>query len=286
LHGYAPTWGLKRRALTGFVVLLSLATSSSVAAGSVTIGQVSSPTTLGSCGPDSDWVQATVVAGNSYVVPGTGTITSWKMFGGTNTGDEITMKIWRPVPGQVDAFQVVGHAGPHPITPGGTAGNTFSASVPVQPGDILGFHTGSTFTKCAFDAPGEKYQALPMSDVQDGQTGQFFPAGTTNFRLDISAVFVPSNDFTLGAVARNKKKGTATIPVSVPNEGGLAASGKGVTASLLGPPNQRLLIRARGKKKKTLNETGKVKLTISVTFTPAGGDPSTQPVKVILKKKL
>jgi hypothetical protein len=277
--------GLKRFALTGFVALLSLATGSSIAAGSVTIGQMSSPTTLGSCGPDSDWVQATVVSGNSYVVPGTGTITSWTMFGGTNTGDQITMKIWRPVPGQSDAFQVVGHAGPQTITPGGTAGNSFPARVPVQAGDILGFHTGSTFTKCAFDAPGEKYQALPMSDIQDGQTGQFFPAGTTNFRLDISAVFVPSNAFTLGAVTRNKKKGTATITVSVPNVGELAAKGKGVSAALLGPPN-RLLIRAQGKKKKTLNETGKVKLSVSVSYTPTGGDPTTQSLKVNLKKKL
>ena len=277
--------GLKRFALTGFVALLSLAPSSSVAAASVTIGQVSSPTTLASCGPDSDWVQATVVSGNSYLVPGTGTITSWTMFGGPNPGDQITMKIWRPVPGQADAFQVIGHAGPQLITPDGTTGNTFPASVRVQPGDILGFHTGSTFTKCAFDAPGEKFQSIPMSDIQDGQTGQFFPAGTTNFRLNISAVFVPSNAFTLGAVTRNKKKGTATIPVSAPNEGQLVASGKGVTASLLGPPNQRLLIRAKGKKKRRLNETGKVKLNVVVTYSPTGGDPATQSVKVKLRQK-
>ena len=48
----------------------------------------------------------------------------------------------------------------------------------------------------------------------------------------------------------------------------------------------QLLIKAKGKKKRKLNETGKVKLNVAITFTPTGGDPSEQSLKVRLKKKL
>jgi hypothetical protein len=276
-------------------VTACLAIASSPTWAAVTIGQVSSPTAMASCGPDSDWVQATVTSGNSYVVSGTGTVTSWTMFGGPNPGDQITMKIWRPVAGQTDLFQVVGHAGPQTITPGGTAGNTFPANVRVQPGDILGFHTGSSFTKCSFDAPGEKYQALSMTDTQDGRSAQFFPPGTTNFRLNIEATFVPDSAFTLAGIQRNKKKGTAIATFNLPNPGQLVGSGKGAKVSVArvggvgsvaapsGP--SQLLIKAKGKKKTKLNRTGRVKLALLITYTPTGGDPSTQALKIKLKKK-
>ena len=42
----------------------------------------------------------------------------------------------------------------------------------------------------------------------------------------------------------------------------------------------------KGKKKRKLNETGKVKLNVAITYTPTGGVPSTQSLKVKLKKKL
>ncbi len=41
------------------------------------------------------------------------------------------------------------------------------------------------------------------------------------------------------------------------------------------PGAAKLLIKAKGKKRSTLNATGKVKLNVSVTYTPTGGDPGT-----------
>jgi hypothetical protein len=41
----------------------------------------------------------------------------------------------------------------------------------------------------------------------------------------------------------------------------------------------QLPIKAKGKKKRTLNETGKAKLNVVVTYTPTGGDSSTQSLK-------
>jgi hypothetical protein len=103
----------------------------------------------------------------------------------------------------------------------------------------------------------------------------------------------PSNAFTLGAISRNKKRGTATITVDVPNPGELTGSGNGVSAAgaaviskSVGPGQAQLLVKAKGKKKRKLNRSGKVKLGIAVTYTPTGGDARTQPVRLKLKKKL
>jgi hypothetical protein len=111
----------------------------------------------------------------------------------------------------------------------------------------------------------------------------------------VFAVYVkPTNAFTLGPISRNKKKGTATLTVNVPNPGELTGSGKGVqvagaaliSKTVTAPGKVKLTIKAKGKKKTTLNETGKVKLKPKITYTPTGGDPSTQSRKLKLKKKL
>ncbi len=46
----------------------------------------------------------------------------------------------------------------------------------------------------------------------------------------------------------------------------------------------QLLIKAKGKKKRKLNSTGKVKVKPKITYTPAGGRPITSSVKVKLIK--
>jgi hypothetical protein len=52
------------------------------------------------------------------------------------------------------------------------------------------------------------------------------------------------------------------------------------------PGEVQLLIQARGKKKTKLNRKGKVKVSPTITYTPTGGDPSSQSIDVKLKKKL
>jgi hypothetical protein len=106
---------------------------------------------------------------------------------------------------------------------------------------------------------------------------------------------IVSNDFTIATITRNKKKGTATVTVNLPDPGELVGSGKGVKASSAGQavtsksapagPAQ-LVIKAKGKKKRKLARTGKVKLNVTISFTPTGGKPKTTSLKVKLKKKL
>jgi hypothetical protein len=104
-----------------------------------------------------------------------------------------------------------------------------------------------------------------------------------------------SSGFTVDAITRNKKKGTATITVGAQFPGELIATGKGVKASsagqaviskAVGAGQSQLLIKAKGKKKKKLKRKGKVKLNVAITYTPAGGSAKSQSAKVKLKKKL
>jgi hypothetical protein len=266
-----------------------LAASASPAAASVTLGQLAaSPQT--ECVGVFDSTQPTVTSGNTYVVPGAGTITSWTHNAVAGSDQTLTMKIFRKVADPA-RYQVVGHDGPRPLAGGQL--NTFAASVPVKPGDVLGVSGNSSVdTACTFAAPGDSVLTT-NANLADGESADFFSA--SNHRVNVSAVFVYSNAFSFGKARRNTKKGTATLTVDAPNPGELVLSGKGVkpagaagavtAKTVTAAGNVKLLIRAKGKKQRTLNETGKVKVSFAVTYTPTGGDPSTQSRKLKLKKR-
>jgi hypothetical protein len=116
--------------------------------------------------------------------------------------------------------------------------------------------------------------------------------------LQLSPPVTPSNAFTLGKLKRNKKKGTAKIPVTVPGPGTLKLTGKNLVPqrpagrlvrlarSVSAAGTVKLLIKAKGKAKKKLNKTGKVKVKPKITFTPTGGTANSKSLSVVLKKKL
>ena len=280
---------IARLGIIAWIAALSLTASASPAAASVTIGQVNPgpPGSGGTCGPNTDILQA---SGSAYVVPAAGTVTSWSHNNTAAVTHMLTMKIFRPLGGI--NYMVVGHQGPQPVTPGG---NTFPASIPVKPGDVLGLHDDSDGGGvCLFASPGSGDSIrFRVGNLADSQSGTF-PSTFSNTHVNASAVLNPSNSFTLGATQRNKKKGTATLTVDVPNPGELTVSGKGVKAAGVGAVVSKtvtaagavkLLIKAKGQKRETLNETGKVNLKPKITYVPTGGDPSTQSTKLKLKKR-
>jgi hypothetical protein len=256
--------------------------------GSVTIGQAGPPLTA-PCESGFDLVQASTSVGNSYVVPGSGKITSWRTYGGPS-GGALKLKLFRLI-GPPAVYEVVGHAGPESIVGTGTAANTFPASISVRQGDVLGVDGTSD---CLLSSTGGQ-RLQSMSDLGDGQNALF--TTPTEGRLNVEVTFVPSNDFVLAATARNKRKGTVRLIFDLPNPGVLSGTGKGArigagpvpSAGTVTVPNagaSQLLVKAKGKKKRKLDETGKVKLSIAVTYTPTGGEPSTQRLKVKLKKRI
>jgi hypothetical protein len=270
----------QRFALTASLTGLALTASASPATASVTIGRLADPN-VGFCDAGVDFVQLGVTSGNSYAVPGKGTITSWTTQAGADRG-ALELKVFRKLADPVN-FQVVGHAGPQTLTPGGTAGNTFPANVRVRQGDLLGLHT-PTASPCGFKDPGGLH-AVFSGDLADGEATAFEPRA--EFDLDIQAVFVPDNTVSLGSTRRNTRKGTATLTVSVPNPGELVLSGKGVRAAAKSIPaagQVELVIKARGKAMRKLRESGKAKVTPRITYTPTGGDPSAQSRGLDLKR--
>jgi hypothetical protein len=93
------------------------------------------------------------------------------------------------------------------------------------------------------------------------------------------------NAFTIGRPILNKRKGTARLPVTLPGAGTLIATGSGVsTVNISSAETVKLLVKARGRKLRTLGLAGKVPLRLALTFVPRGGGPSTQTTTVRLRK--
>jgi hypothetical protein len=99
----------------------------------------------------------------------------------------------------------------------------------------------------------------------------------------------PSNVITLGKLKLDKKAGTATLAVKIPDAGSLTLVGKGVkkvVRSSKGAVTLRLPINPVGPTKKALARNGKTKLSLTLEFAPTGGTArqTTKPVKLLEKK--
>jgi hypothetical protein len=103
----------------------------------------------------------------------------------------------------------------------------------------------------------------------------------------------PSNALTLGELTKNKKKGTATLVVNLPQPGTpgtVALFGIGLktqTVAVNGTqPSVTLDVRAAGKKiKKALRRKGKRKVQIEVSYAPAANVPATATLTTKLIRK-
>lgn len=276
------------------LALLVLAAAAQPAAASVTLGQTatSTPPSLCSNIPD-DWVQPSVTTGNSYEVPGPGTIVSWSTWASSTAGQHWSLKIYRPVPGVANKYKVIARDGPRDLTVG--ALNVFPVSIPVQHGDLIGMQHNDgnpdVATACTLVATGNTAY-FGGGEIPDGQEGSIASV-VANRHLNITAEFNPANTFTLGPIARDRKRGRASFSINVPNAGTVAGGGAGVR--VLGAPaggapvlpgTVPLALRARASKKHKLNKTGKAKVKVKVTYTPTGGDPRSQTLKVKLRKRV
>jgi hypothetical protein len=281
---------MKRLVLVMATAGLILGSGGPAADASITIGQLapgSSP--FAGCGGPGDLVPGTVTSGTPYVMPETGRITSWSHNAGAGAGQQLIMRVFRHVSGPT--WSAVSHDGPRNLDPGVL--NTFPASAAVQAGDVLGLNTFNATahaTACLFTSPGDSYLFDGNSNLDDGQQGDFteFPV---NVRLNIAAVLEPDNSVALAEIRRNRKNGTASVVFDVPNPGSITASTDGAklasitTRVLTRPGFASFRVRAKGRKRTKLNETGKVKLRLSVTYTPTAGKTGSQQFKVRLHKK-
>jgi hypothetical protein len=79
-----------------------------------------------------------------------------------------------------------------------------------------------------------------------------------------------------------------SLAITVPGSGQLVVSGPGikkVTESVTAG-DLSVTLKAKGKALKALNEKGKVSVTITISFTPAGGSTVKKTKTVVLKQTL
>jgi len=101
----------------------------------------------------------------------------------------------------------------------------------------------------------------------------------------------PSNVFSFGKPALNKKKGTAKLPVTVPGTGTIQLTDvkktkkkvKGKTLQAAAADTFQLPVKLTKSGRRSLLATGKLPVRVAVKFTPTGGTAATQTRKLALK---
>jgi len=154
----------------------------------------------------------------------------------------------------------------------------------------------------AFDIDGQPRVMGSAIDIGGDEFFESPPAGTgSSPSAGTSTTASPPNDFEIGKLKRNKKKGTATLFVTFPGPGEYGLTGKGLkrigldsTAARASRATaggvERLKVRVgRGKKAKRLRarllDKGKAKAKVRVTYVPTGGTANTLSRKLKLIRK-
>jgi hypothetical protein len=284
----SPTSGANRRharrrtAAVAAIACGAVIGAAAPAGASVTVGQLAPVPPAPACTSNFDYLQPSVTGGNLYVAREAGTIISWTT-NSSGPGASYALKIFRRT-SDPDVFQVIAHTQPQTLSAGL---NTFAAGIPVRSGDMLGLHEGGGPNSCTFPMTGDSVLNRP-GNLSDGASDAFSPQN--DVRLNLSAVLVPFNDFTLGTVTRDRRRGSAGVTAYVSNPGLVTLSGKGLkkahatkTVAVAGPvPFQ---FASAGARKRRLERTGKVTVSVTVTFLPTGGDPASKVVTVKLRKR-
>jgi hypothetical protein len=155
-----------------------------------------------------DEVQVQTAAGNSYVVPVAGVLTSWTTVVGPATGQAFGLKVYRPLGGEI--YQVIGVDGPRALVPG--TANTFPVNIPVVAGDVLGVVLGpNSAADCVFDTglSQDIIRFHPGNDAVGSSNtfGNFFESA----RLNISATLLPPPVITALTPAEGPIKGAKVV---------------------------------------------------------------------------
>jgi hypothetical protein len=181
------------RLVVAFVVaaaLSVLAVGGASASGTVTIGQVTNPVGT-ACDADVYQLQTAVASGTSYEVPaGNWTLTDWST---KATFGSMSVVVFRPIGG--GSYQVVGQSAVEAL-PEADGVSTFSASIAVQGGDLLGVYIATATDYCgestldfAGDITPTAFAGGPLT------TGQIVtPPVSGGWRISISATLTPAVD--------------------------------------------------------------------------------------------
>ena len=199
--------------------------------------------------------------------------------------------VWRRSNGSNAIVQVAGYDANPPELRNLSVPSTGTVGIPVSfsvdPFDVWSVSSSGFDFGDGGSAPGSSmshtYAAPGTYQVTATATD---PAGSSTSAGGTISILA-SNDFRLGKLKRNKRRGTATLAVEVPGPGRLVLSGKGVKRVSKRAPGAgalKLPIKAAGKSARRLTARGKAKLKLKIEFSPEGGPPASQTRTIILKK--
>ena len=263
------------------------------AGAAVTIGSASVEATSNvsfACGSPRAFSEA-ALPGRTLASPVNGTVTSWGMqVAGPNTS--VQLRVIQPLGG--DSFRFVRSGPVQSMVPMGP--QHFPASVPISIGDkvALGCLSGAIASvNFVSGAVGLIFVPAPA----DGSEGTGTESSGSEHLLN--ATIEPTNTITVGRV-KATKKGKALVDVSAPNPGtltaatappGTAAAAKArpgvkpVTLTVGAPSTVTLTLNPNKRTKRLLQEKGKAKALVSLTFTPSFGSARSAAIKVKFKLK-
>jgi hypothetical protein len=271
------------------LALLVSAVASAPAPANVTVGSPLTAATGGAVASPNEavWVQAEP-PDPGLASPVNGTVIVWRVRGTfvNASPNTVRLQVLQPVG---TGFLGVGSS-PMQTLPNGSNDDVvreFGVSIPIHVGDHLGLGTSPNAWAPQADIPGAFTEGFHA--FNDGDTSGT-PTGGNSGSLQLNAEVVATNTFSLGAVQRNRKNGTASVTGALSNPGTLQLTGaivnpQTLTASAEGPLAVSLTPSKPARKR--LKKKGKASGEVDFTFTPSFGTPTTQalPVALALNRK-
>jgi hypothetical protein len=251
---------------------------------SVTIGSDlthtgnTSGTTCGTPPPYQCTYSPAAIPGRMVTSPVNGVVTSWSARWQSGA-QSARFQVLRPLGGTSALFVNSGSTQLNP-PPGIGA---FATSQPISIGDRIGIDDVNVYVYAQDPIPGA---VLDVWVTQaDGATAP--AAGTVQHReLLMNATIEPTTDFSFTTEAR--KKGMATVTVSVPNPGTLSVTSgrtKIATATANAPGDLVLNLRPTKKTRKKLQHKSKLKTALHIAYAASFATPITKSATLELKAK-
>ena len=216
-----------------------------------------------------------------YTVSGAGTITSWESYAG-GAGGRIAFKVFRPGGG---LYTVAAAEPPRDLVP--LALNGFLTSIPVQPGDVIGFNDNGVPSGCVMAGPTPLTLLERVGNLGAGQAGAFASLGPGSIP-NLRAYMTPSNEFTVD-LERKGRKGAVTMRLALPGPGelklksGRLKAPREITVAVAGEVER--VLRPKAKTRRQLRRRSRVNAKLKVTYQPTGGAPSERQEKLRLRRR-
>jgi hypothetical protein len=230
------------------------------------------------------------LAANGVSSPVNGTVVTWRIRSTSSaTQQPVAFRVISPAAGG----QFTGGGSSATVTPPDIDGVTpFAASIPIKIGDLLGLNFNNSVNSYFGISAGPNSGQLFNPALAQGSTRP--PQNNTTEQLLVNADIEPTNTFT--ATAKGKKGGKVKISAQLPNAGTFQVGDKkdlasvaakrrltGSSVQLTAPGTADLKVKATKSARSLLARKGKLSAKLKLVFTPLGGTPSSQVIRVKLK---